>query len=1061
MRCGAGGAQPTKVASAARAAPRSNPRGLYDITCQTNYLPPPVDQPSAGSHNRPARTDQTMNYLSALLPARSPLGLLRFATGLFLAFAAAAGAFAQATGAITGSVTSAETRNALQGAVVAIPSLNRTELTDSAGRFLIQNVPAGNHDLVINYNGFAELRRPVSVAMGTPARIDAEMKSSTGVVMMDAFTVATVKEGGALAVTQQRNASNIKHVTAMDEWGTLPTMSVAELAVRLPGISGDLDPEDNVLRNISIRGMSPDFTRMTIDGMSASAVGGNGRTATLYSFSGAMYEQIEIIAGQTPDKRADSIGGQFNLKTRSPLSMKEDRRSTYNVGFRWSPSFAFQTKYREDHPIHPVTSFSHQQVFSVFGGHRNLGIAVTGSYSESIGDKARDILLYESTTNPVAFFNDYQNISGLNHRIVYGINARADYRWSPQSKFTLSLLFNAGAEPFDVTTRFNAWTNSIVATFNAAGAPTNNGGVVPGYTANRTEIRPIPAGLAQTSSRMDIDVAKVSFYSRNPSATFSGDHDFGKIKLDYAARFSHTSWDLNHGSRGQGGQLTMRAENIGFTLDKSDLDGRVFTQTSGPSVYDPNSYTTNYVFTKRNRPTTITEGTANLHFTYKPETEMPLLLKAGGDFTERRFNAQWRGYRRWNRVAGAPQSQNVPLMPISRFELQHGGVRLPAFDPTAINNELGNPALWTEDLYFIQQQRYVSRLLGVETVPAAYLLGQTKIKGLTVLGGVRFEDVRTDNFTYAVKPAARQVSAAQQPDPALRAAANYTEVEQKGGYGSAFPSVHLAYDITQNVKARASWSTSYGRPTFQQMIPTFTVNEAAMTISGGNPDIKAQYSKNIDLKLEYYFRETGMFSVGVYQKKISDYLGANVLLGKVGGGDDNGFDGLYQGFDVFGPSNLGSAKVEGLEFDFRSRLTFLPGPLKGLTLSANYTRLRTEGKFEGTVQRSTREIAGFVPVAGNVRLFYTYRKFGASLSFNHTGEYLWLFSTLEANKVYREDYQTLSAGLSYRIRPNTTLSIDFNNLTEEGLGYYRYIPSRPRMRFLSGTTVNFGVSGTF
>ena len=43
-----------------------------------------------------------------------------------------------------------------------------------------------------------------------------------------------VPEFYATDITEQRNAANIKYVTALDEWGNLPTLSVAELAMRLP-----------------------------------------------------------------------------------------------------------------------------------------------------------------------------------------------------------------------------------------------------------------------------------------------------------------------------------------------------------------------------------------------------------------------------------------------------------------------------------------------------------------------------------------------------------------------------------------------------------------------------------------------------------------------------------------------------------------------------------------------------------------------------------------------------------------------------------------------------------
>ncbi len=170
-----------------------------------------------------------MNYLCAALRGTALSSrLLRLATSLIAGLALAAGSlYAQATGSIAGSVTSTDTRNALQGALIAVPSLNRTDFTDSSGSFLLQGLPAGPVELVISYNGFSEERRTVTVRPGEAARLDAVMKPTQEVVTMQAFTVATEREGAALSITEQRNAANIKNVTALDEWGNLPTLSIA------------------------------------------------------------------------------------------------------------------------------------------------------------------------------------------------------------------------------------------------------------------------------------------------------------------------------------------------------------------------------------------------------------------------------------------------------------------------------------------------------------------------------------------------------------------------------------------------------------------------------------------------------------------------------------------------------------------------------------------------------------------------------------------------------------------------------------------------------------------
>ncbi|MFM9090528.1 MAG: carboxypeptidase-like regulatory domain-containing protein, partial [Verrucomicrobiota bacterium] len=173
----------------------------------------------------------------AFLPAVFRLVLLTFLAG--------GAAHAQATGVISGSVVSTATRNGLQGATVSVPAQGRTEFTDSAGLFLLQGVSPGAVEVVVSYSAFEERRVTVTVRGGETARVEVEMKPAQAIVM-DRFTVATVREGQALAITEQRNALNVKSVTALDEWGVLPTQNVGELVSRLPGITFTTD-EDNLI----------------------------------------------------------------------------------------------------------------------------------------------------------------------------------------------------------------------------------------------------------------------------------------------------------------------------------------------------------------------------------------------------------------------------------------------------------------------------------------------------------------------------------------------------------------------------------------------------------------------------------------------------------------------------------------------------------------------------------------------------------------------------------------------------------------------------------------------
>lgn len=1007
-----------------------------------------------------------------------PVRLLRMTTSLLslsaILFALTPVAHA-ANGQISGTVSSKSTGNALQGASVRLPGLDRTTLTDNTGRFVLYDVPAGSVEVVVSYEGFTNATQSVDVSAG-PATLAVEMQSSD-VITLEKFTVSTVKEGQALSLTEQRNAANVKNVTAFDEWGILPTQNVGELASRLPGITFTTD-EDNLINNISIRGQPADYTRLNIDGMSSTGVGGNGRNATLHSFSSSLYEQIEIINGQTPDKRADSLGGQINLKTKSPLAMKEKRRFNYNVSGRFFPSTSDRNVPLANSNIGPDISGSYTEVFDVFGGKRNLGLVINGSYQKVINAHDWDTMLYQNTTNPDAFMRDWTKRSGLNTRLLEAFSARLDYRWRDHTKISARFQYNHGDEPTFHYTFVNPFTsNQTVATLDASGVPTGTGAIVPGFTTNRTQVRiPSTGATATNAGQMLLNTILVSFTSRNPTSTLAFEHDFGRLKIEHAYRLSKTHFDLVHGRNGEAGQLTLRTNApIGFIFDNTNRNGRVFTQTAGPDVYNPASYNaflvtaantttvpvaqTSVIFNKRSLLQDKEEKSGKIDLSYALDTKFPITLKAGVDTITLDVWRRNPNARRW--FAAVDTLPSTDLMPLTEFERQHPGLRLPVFNPKSVSPTLSDPTKWTEDTNFTATSLYTNNLRWKETVDSGYVQATGNVGRLTVLAGVRTERVKLDTVTFF---RARTTAIATEPDHFKRAALDFAKSTGKGKYTKNFPSVHLAYNITANLKARASWSSSYGRPTQQQMLPTVTFSDSLQRVTLGNPNLRPQESENIDLKLEYYFKNSGKFTVSVFRKNITDYISGAVDTGlKVEDGPDNGFDGLYSGYSIYGASNVGSARVDGYEIDYSQRLGFLPGALKGLTLRANYTHLKTEGMFAGTTILSGSALANFIPEAFNAGLQYNYRKFSASFDLNHTGKFpiLNFSSTSPGTNIFAGNLTTMNMGLSYRLRPEATLFINATNITEQGRSHYNYDTTRLRQLLIAPMAIKFGVTGQF
>ena len=381
------------------------------------------------------------------------LALLPFGTAVEAAEAGSA--------VISGNVNNTATGNLLPGARVEIPTLGLSALADSTGRYVLSGVPAGTHEIVASYTGLDSLRRTVSVSTGQ--RVAQNFDLTTAIYQLAEFKVTGEREGGAAAITAQRIADNVKNVVAMDSFGNLPNMSAGELAIRLPGVAGQLDEEGNVT-GVIVRGMASTMNRVTVDGGLITNVGGMNRQFQTHSLTGAMFDQLEVIKGHTPDKGADSLGGTINLKTRSPLSMSEKRRVTYSAAARWAPPFSQQIPLREAHRMHPLINVSYQEVFGVLGGDRNLGVAVNTFYSENVAGYFRTIRDFQNTTNSPAYLWDYRTQDAFNNRKQGSLNVKLDYRLSPTSKFSLNTIYNDANEPFNRLYETRAFTGSSTTT---------------------------------------------------------------------------------------------------------------------------------------------------------------------------------------------------------------------------------------------------------------------------------------------------------------------------------------------------------------------------------------------------------------------------------------------------------------------------------------------------------------------------------------------------------------------------------------------------------------------
>ncbi len=956
------------------------------------------------------------------------------------------------SGVIAGSVSNAATGNLLEGAKVTIKALGISGFADNTGRYVLTGIPAGTHELEVSYIGLDTVQSQVAVAPG--ARAERNFDLTTGIYKLEAFKVSGEREGDAAALTAQRNAENVKNVVAMDSFGNLPNMSAGEVVARLPGVAGS--PTDEGLNyQFNMRGMAPALNTVTVDGGLLPSLG-TSRAFEMQSITGTMFESLELIKGHTPDKGADSLGGTVNLKTRSPLSMREKRRTTYSFTTRWAPSFLDQIPLREQHRAHPLATIAHQEVFDILGGQRNFAIAVNAFYSENAVGGTSTTFDYQNVLDRSAYIWDYRVWDNYNNRKQSSLSLRTDYRWSPASRFSVTLLGNNNFERFRRRMEVRAFTGS------ATTVPSATTGVVgPSSSDSVTVIRPVAA------NNIDILIdGPRNYYVRTRRIDFTGDHDYRNWQIDYAGSIGYTH--LNNGD-GTSGSLTMRLAGAGWIIDRSGSDlFPKFTQNGGPDFTDSTLYRpTTSGLTNGNNQNDQTLRQFRFNARYQLPIAAPIYLKTGLSWREQVVDVWGKDSHRYLYTGTGPLA---PDPTINTYHARETGVRFPRWYSNAYMDERRpkDPTLWREDLYYHETQKYTGTRGLTEVAQAAYIMGQGRLgrdgwaARTGFIGGVRLEDTEVDSWGW-VRARALSTTAQQQSDPVGSAQRDYANNfrELSGDHRKAFPSVHAYHDITTNLKARVSYSTSFGRAPLGNFLPAETPNETLQRVTISNPGLKPQTARNWDASLEYYFEPVGQLSVSWFHKDIKDFIINDQEVGTIGNGPNNGYDGNYEGWAEFTSVNASSAIAQGWEFAYRQQFTFLPGMLRGLAGSFNYTWIDTHGQFTGNTYLTRKDVAGFIPYAANASLSWSHRKFNARLLYNFTGEYITTYNTNAALRLYRESFKSLNVGVGYQLKPSLSFSLDVANILNEPQVFYRGFKGRTQRLLMNFVTVTAGVNGRF
>ena len=172
---------------------------------------------------------------------------------------------------------------------------------------------------------------------------------------------------------------------------------------------------------------------------------------------------------------------------------------------------------------------------------------------------------------------------------------------------------------------------------------------------------------------------------------------------------------------------------------------------------------------------------------------------------------------------------------------------------------------------------------------------------------------------------------------------NSGQFEQRGKeYDYFLPSANLKFGLTDDLILRLAASKVLSRPENSYIRNYFTpgfTTDGIYTAQAGNPNLLPATAWQFDAGLEWYFDTVGSLTLNAFYKDIKNFFyneTRDITISNAAG--------ETRSVSVRGPANFdGSGKVKGFEIAYQQTFDFLPQPLDGFGMQANYTYIDSSG----------------------------------------------------------------------------------------------------------------------
>ncbi|HVZ62991.1 MAG TPA: TonB-dependent receptor [Lacunisphaera sp.] len=927
-----------------------------------------------------------------------------------------------ATGSIQGRVLNVGNGRYLGNARVVIEGTNREAFTDDYGSYRIDGVPAGSVNVRASYTGLDPQVATVQVTAGSAARQNFELTSAERygadkTLKLDTFVVQSQRdyEGDALSTNEQRYSPNLKVVVSSDSFGSVNEGNPGEFLKYLPGITVDYVAAD--VRTVSVRGFAAQFTNVYWDGMrmTSAASGSSNRIFEFEQVSINNTSRTEVTKVPTPDLPSDSLGGTINFVSKNAFE-RQGAQFNYRVYLNGNSEDLNLTKTpgpgnKSTWKVLPNFDFDYTLPIN-----DRFGLVITGLSSNQFVEQHRWQTTWNfaqagaTPTHP--YLQQWQLQDGPKTTNRDSVAVKADWKMTDTQVLSLAVQDNYYHSYFgNRNLNFNIGTT---ASASGGGSALEFG---PDYVNSASGRASVTQGSSYRDKYGNTAAAKLNYSYKSGAWTADAGVSYARSRSWYRAlgrgHFSGVNTTLQNVRQ-------VRVSGISFP----NLGWAAFD--SSGKMLDPYNLDNYRLGSVRDDPL---DGIATVH-EFKADVErqfdlsFPLKVKIGADQRqETRDNRREQNDYTYRGADGAANTAD-----------DNAGAYL---DATYLNQDPywgWTPIQWanpeTLAAVFASNPGYFqvgtgSNQAGVqaesyrldnseritETVSAGYLQFEGRLLNnrLRFVTGVRYEKTKDDGVGRLFNPDAvwqRDASGNYvDGDPATAGVQRVrrsdagtvgsleelklTKIERgfhaNRTYDGYYPSLHLTYNITDDLLARFSYAKTIGRPDYAQIIPRTDINEDDTdpvnnpgTITVRNSALKPWQADNYDVSLEYYFKRGGLISIGGFRKDLTDFWSTRggALTPELAA--ELGLDDRYVGWGVSTTVNSGDAEIKGTEINIVQPLTFLPGWGRYFTVKLNGTQLDLSGA-------NSPDFRGFIEKTGNFNIAFNKKPVSFNLTFNYRG----------------------------------------------------------------------------